>query len=171
MNYKLGEILFRVRAIIGLFSFIVVYIFAKPTIPSFLQGLTLLIIGLALRFWTAGYIGSDARSGKISAQNIVTGGPYRYFRHPLYLGNFAIVAGMLIALKPPLTIALLIMLGFILIYGLIARSETQFLEQSDLEIVAARFSLQRAKSEWHTWLVTALALLLTIAKALFLAQR
>lgn len=148
-----------------------VYIFARPTITSCLESLLLILSGLALRFWAAGYIGNDARSKTISAQRVITDGPYRYFRHPLYLGNFAIVAGMLVALKPPLTIALLIILGFILMYGLIARSETRFLEGSDLEIAAAHFSLQKAISEWQTWLVTSLALILTVAKALFLSQR
>jgi len=54
-------------------------------------------------------------------------------------------------------------------YGLIARSETRFLIESELKPAAVRFSLRRATSEWHTWLVTAFALILTIAKAHFLS--
>jgi hypothetical protein len=76
---------------------------------------------------------------------------------------------MTLALKPGVIVSFLLLLGFGLEYGLIARSETQVLNQSGLQPAVVRFSWRRAGSEWQTWLVTSLAFLSALAKASWLS--
>jgi len=136
-----------------------------------LNSLTLIIPGLLLRFWTTGYIGKISRAPSISADYLVVKGPYRFFRHPLYLGNFALVAGVLVALKPSLIMAFAVLLGYLIMYRLIARAETEYLEQSNPEPKETGFNIIEALSEWRTWLVTGTALGLGLLKAFWLVKR
>jgi hypothetical protein len=163
----LGRFLFRIRGLIGTIAFVILWFAGRPGLESCLNSLSLILPGLILRFWTAGYIGPESRKNEISARRIVTDGPYRYFRHPLYLGNFALVGGFVIALKPPVVFGLGTLVGFLLIYGLISRAEAEFLNRSGLEPVAVGFSLKSALAEWQTWLVTGVALGLVLMKVLF----
>uniref|UniRef100_A0A7V3PSK8 Isoprenylcysteine carboxylmethyltransferase family protein n=1 Tax=candidate division WOR-3 bacterium TaxID=2052148 RepID=A0A7V3PSK8_UNCW3 len=164
---RMGRLLFRVRAILGVIGFALLLYLGKPRIDTLLNSLTLIIPGLLLRFWTAGYIGPESRRRQITASRIVVDGPYRYFRHPLYLGNFALVAGFIVALHPPVLLGLGILAGFLLIYGLISRAETEFLNQSGLEPVATNFNSHYALLEWQTWVLVALGFVFTLLKLLF----
>ncbi|MGB9742878.1 MAG: methyltransferase family protein [candidate division WOR-3 bacterium] len=163
---RLGRFLFRIRGFIGTIAFVPLWLTGRPGLTSCLNSLTLIIPGLLLRFWTAGYIGPESRQSSISASRIVSDGPYRYFRHPLYLGNFALVAGLVVALQPPALLGLGVLAGFLLIYSLIARAETDFLNRSVLKPVCAGFKLKYALIEWQTWLVTLAALGLVLVKVL-----
>ncbi len=136
-----------------------------------LNSLTLIVPGLVLRFWASGYIGKIGRAPSISADYLVVNGPYRFFRHPLYLGNFALVAGVLVALKPSLIIAFGVLIGYIIIYRLIAQAETEHLDQVQPEPKETGFNIIEALSEWRTWLVTGTALGLGLLKAFWLATR
>jgi len=132
----LGRSLFRWRGAIGVLAFGVVFWLARPTFGSCLLGLPIVLVGLATRFWASGYIGIEGRVREIGGQEggvrraeegtthrrIVTG-PYRIIRHPLYIGNFLLVTGMLAALRPALWLAAAVLAGFILEYGLIIAAE------------------------------------------------
>lgn len=48
----------------------------------------LVALGIAVRLWSAGYIGACKK------RRIVTDGPYRFIRNPLYAGSFLVAAGM-----------------------------------------------------------------------------
>lgn len=164
MNYnqqsltaRIGQLLFRFRQIAGLAGFILLFYFGKPRPQTLLNGLILIIPGLLLRFWSAGYIGRESRKPRIDASRIVVGGPYRYFRHPLYSGNFALVAGFVITLNPPLVIGILVLFGYLVIYGLISKAETEFLSQTQPLPQKTEFRIPDALWEWQTWLVTGIA--------------
>lgn len=51
-------------------------------------GALLVAVGLAVRIWSVGYVGGCKK------RRIVTDGPYRFIRNPLYAGSFLIAAGM-----------------------------------------------------------------------------
>ena len=66
---------------------------ATPTWQSALGGLLLALPGMAWRFWAMGYL--DKEGG------LATGGPYALIRHPLYLGNMVVLAGLCLATNNP----------------------------------------------------------------------
>src|SRR4051812_1068282 len=52
-----------------------------PTWP----GIVLCFFGASLRFWASGYLRKDTRPA--------VGGPYAFFRNPLYLGTYLMAVG------------------------------------------------------------------------------
>ncbi|HIE06173.1 MAG TPA: hypothetical protein EYP58_05175 [bacterium (Candidatus Stahlbacteria)] len=81
--------------------------------------------GLAIRFWAVGYLGDT--KGRSRPEQIITGGPYRLIRHPLYLANGLIVLGLLLFLGVPSMIFTIIILGYLSIYTLFAGHEEKIL--------------------------------------------
>ena len=53
---------------------------ARPNLGAELGGTALVLVGLAVRAWAAGTL--------VKGGELCTDGPYRYVRHPLYLGSF-----------------------------------------------------------------------------------
>ncbi|MBN2465728.1 hypothetical protein JXD38_08945 [candidate division WOR-3 bacterium] len=119
----LGRFLFRWRGVIGVLAFAVVFWLARPTFGSCLLGVPLLVLGLAIRFWASGYIGIEGRVREIGARQRIVSGPYRLFRHPLYIGNFLLVVGMLLALRPAVRLAAVVLVGFVIEYAIIVAAE------------------------------------------------
>jgi protein-S-isoprenylcysteine O-methyltransferase Ste14 len=205
----LGRFLFRWRGVIGVLAFGVVFWMARPTFGSCLSGIPLLLLGLGTRFWASGYIGIEGRVREIGGQReergvrkeeggtprtrIVTG-PYRTLRHPLYIGNFLLVMGMLVALRPVVWLAAVVLVGFVAEYVLIAIAEERDLVSRRSQKLEARsesaevsgagrgggqkgevrtdwrspesFRLGRALVEWRTWVATGVAWGLAVVKAM-----
>ena len=86
----------------------------------------LILAGMALRFWAAGYIGPGARKHEFSAKHRVNNGPYRLLKHPLYIGNFLLVLGVLVLYNPPRWLSALYMILFMIMYTLIALGEMDY---------------------------------------------
>ena len=158
----LGRFLFRWRGVIGFVAFGVVFWLARPAFGSCLIGLPFVVLGLAVRFWASGYIGIEGRVKEIGGQReergvrreekgtprrrIVTG-PYRTLRHPLYVGNFLLVVGMLVALRLAAWLAVVVLAGFIAEYALIvAAEERDFAERRSQRLEARSES---AEVEWE----------------------
>jgi hypothetical protein len=72
-----------------------------------LLGLPFVILGESIRIWAAGHI--------IKNHTLTVSGPYSYSRHPLYLGSFIIIIGLII-IANSLTVAFLMLLYFFLFY-------------------------------------------------------
>ncbi len=135
----LGRFLFRWRGVIGVVAFGVVFWLARPTFESCFLGLPLLFTGLAIRFWASGYIGIEGRVREIGARQRLASGPYRLLRHPLYIGNFLLVVGMLLALRPAMWLGAMVVVGFIVEYTMIVA-----VEERDL---AAKGKVERGNDE------------------------
>ena len=68
-----------------------------------LVGLGLCLLGAAIRFVTVGFVpaGTSSQSRLMHSHALNTEGPYAVVRHPLYLGNLFITAGLLCIAHEP----------------------------------------------------------------------
>lgn len=91
-------------------------------------GLSLALLGQALRFYVLGRVpeGTSGQNLSIQASTLNTTGPYAYVRNPLYVGNLGVVLGLCcIAHEPRVyAIALVFFFGE---YFFIIRAEEDFL--------------------------------------------
>ena len=87
-------------------------------LPAILGSLALVIPGLALRGYAAGYVKKN--------RELTQTGPYAYTRNPLYLGSMLLAAGFAVALQSWI-FALVLAAGFAIIYIPVISGEEQFL--------------------------------------------
>lgn len=121
----------RIRVPIG-FVFAGIYMWlARPTLLSMAWSLLLVLPGLWLRGYAAGYVKKNAE--------LTMTGPYAYTRNPLYLGSMLIAFGFAAASKS-IVIVLLLAALFAIIYIPVIRSEEAFLRSkfSGFDAYAAR---------------------------------
>lgn len=88
----------RYRVHLGFASAALALWIARPTPTSLIFGFTTAVVGELIRIWAAGHIEKG--------REITRSGPYRYFRHPLYLGSAKIGAGFAIASWSPIVVVL-----------------------------------------------------------------
>ncbi len=85
-----------------------------------------LVIGAILRVWGTAYLGPSIVLGStLQSTQMVATGPYRYLRHPLYLGSWLLGLGSSILM--PLSGALVFLITFSLLFLLLILSEQRFL--------------------------------------------
>lgn len=85
-GYGAQALLARWRVTLGfVFAGIVLWL-ATPTRNSLLIGATMALIGESIRWWAAGHLEKSTE--------VTQSGPYRYTRHPLYLGSSLIGIGL-----------------------------------------------------------------------------
>ena len=77
------------RGKLHLLAFLLALAWATPRFPQVLLGLPLIVLGLVIRAWCAGYLAKNTE--------LCTAGPYAYCRHPMYLANFVVVVGIVLA--------------------------------------------------------------------------
>ena len=66
---------------------------ARPTPVGVATGVLLVALGQALRVWASGHL--------IKNVSLITSGPYRYTRNPLYLGRLLIFVGLCVMARLP----------------------------------------------------------------------
>jgi protein-S-isoprenylcysteine O-methyltransferase Ste14 len=66
---------------------------ARPTPLDVALGAPLVLCGELLRLWAAGHL--------VKNETLVTAGPYRYTRNPLYLGRLTIFVGLCVMARLP----------------------------------------------------------------------
>jgi protein-S-isoprenylcysteine O-methyltransferase Ste14 len=108
--------------------------------------------------WAAGYIGVAARKTSCVTQVRITSGPYKLLQHPLYIGNFLIVSGVTILYNPPVVYALIVILMFIMIYGVIIAREQAYISQLIKKQVT--FHVTKCVGELSTIIVIIITLLI-----------
>jgi protein-S-isoprenylcysteine O-methyltransferase Ste14 len=105
-NRLLG--LFRLLALYALVGTLLY--FSQPTRIGVSCGLVLVILGESLRFWSAGHLRKTSE--------LVTSGPYRYTRNPLYLGRLLIFSGLCVMARLPHGIHWLVLgAGWVVFFG------------------------------------------------------
>jgi protein-S-isoprenylcysteine O-methyltransferase Ste14 len=76
------------------FAFIVaIIVLARPRPAEVAVGFVIAAVGEAIRFWAAGHL--------LKTKELITSGPYRYTRNPLYLGRLLILTGLCIMCRLP----------------------------------------------------------------------
>lgn len=111
----------RIRVPLGFFA-AALYLFElgsrAPQPIAIASSLALVLPGLWLRAYAAGYVKKN--------RELTTTGPYAYTRNPLYLGSILMAAGFALALLS-WPVALLLAIGFVVIYVPVIASEERFL--------------------------------------------
>lgn len=79
----------RVRVPLGFVFAAAFLLFARPSVGSLLRSLVLVVPGLLLRAYAAGYVKKNAE--------LTTTGPYAQTRNPLYLGSLVAALGFVAA--------------------------------------------------------------------------
>ena len=93
-------LLARWRVTLGfIFAAIVVWL-ATPTVTSLQFGAGVAIVGELIRLWAAGHLEKS--------KEVTQSGPYRYTRHPLYLGSSLIGIGIAVAANNAMVAALVL---------------------------------------------------------------
>jgi protein-S-isoprenylcysteine O-methyltransferase Ste14 len=111
----------RMRVPLGFVVAALFLVFARPSFTTLAFGLLLIVPGLWLRAYAAGYVKKNAE--------LTRTGPYAYTRNPLYLGSMAIAAGFAIA-AGRWWLTLLLVLMFLAIYLPTIRSEEDYLRET-----------------------------------------
>jgi protein-S-isoprenylcysteine O-methyltransferase Ste14 len=93
-------------------------ILAQPSLVSLLSGAAIMLAGLLLRAWSAGYLAKN--------QRLATGGPYSFTRNPLYLGSALMGLGGAVAGRSWI-IGVAFAAFFVLVYWPVMKREAQFL--------------------------------------------
>jgi len=111
----------RIRVPLG-FVAAALYIFElwqrAPRLTAVAWSLALVLPGLWLRAYAAGYVKKN--------RELTVTGPYAHLRNPLYLGSMLIAAGFAVALLS-WPVALVLSVGFTVIYVPVIASEERFL--------------------------------------------
>ncbi len=83
------RVLARYRVALGGVMAVLTLWLARPTPASLLWGAAIAAIGAALRLWAAGHVEKS--------REVTSSGPYRFTRHPLYLGSTVMGVGVAVA--------------------------------------------------------------------------
>jgi protein-S-isoprenylcysteine O-methyltransferase Ste14 len=132
---RIGRVLFTHRLEVGLGVAAVVAPFVRPTIakkPSEVRlkgvGLGMVLTGMVVRAWAAGFAGRHTRSSKIEGNKLATAGPYAHVRNPIYFGSVILGFGMVLLIGDRRLVVPCALTFLALYFGLIP-AEEEFLGQ------------------------------------------
>jgi len=141
-----GAFLARRRVALGAACALVALVLARPTWMWWSIGLAVAVVGEGLRVWAAGHLEKN--------REVTTSGPYRWMRHPLYIGSALMAVGVVIAVREPF-VGFLAMIYFATTVPAAIRNEEMHLRRTFGDLyeryardqaprVARRFSVERA---------------------------
>lgn len=141
-----AEALARRRVPLGFVLAIVAFWIAQPTQRSVAAGAAIAIVGEALRVWAAGHLEKG--------REVTTSGPYRFTRHPLYLGSMVMGAGFAVAANEAIVAALVLVYLVVALFAAMRTEEAHLTSKfgdaypeyknGRAAPAARRFSLERA---------------------------
>ena len=127
---KIGSFFFKIRSFTPIPFILALFYFAKPVWYTAVIGVPFVVAGELLRMWAVGYAGASTRARTLgTARDLVTTGPYRYVRNPLYLGNFLLSLGVCLVANVYWLVAVLLV-GYFCQYLPIIRLEEAYLFES-----------------------------------------
>jgi protein-S-isoprenylcysteine O-methyltransferase Ste14 len=101
------SLLARFRVPLGFAAAAVAFFLARPSWTSWRLGLVIALVGELVRLWASGHIEKG--------REITRSGPYRFVRHPLYLGSALLGFGFIVAANDTAVAVLTVLyLGFTL---------------------------------------------------------
>ena len=92
------RLLARRRVTLGFVAAAVALLLSSPTAGSLFAGATIALSGELLRLWAAGHLEKG--------REVTASGPYRFTRHPLYLGSSVVGLGFAVAASSVVVAAL-----------------------------------------------------------------
>ncbi len=164
------RLLARWRVFLGFVFAAVVLWLASPTRNSLAAGAAVAILGECLRLWAAGHLEKS--------KEVTRSGPYRYTRHPLYLGSSIIGIGIAVASHHAIVAAIVIVYMLLTLTAAMRSEEAHLREkfgdaydayaQKRAAPMDRPFSWQRALSnrEHHTMIGLATGVCLLLVKTL-----
>ena len=142
----LVEGLARRRVALGFVVAVAAVLLATPTWGSWRAGLIVAAVGEGIRIWAAGHLEKS--------REVTRSGPYRWTRHPLYVGSSVMALGIVAAARSPvLALLALVYMGATITAAI--RTEEAFLRRtfgdtydryrrSEAAPMPRRFSVARA---------------------------
>jgi protein-S-isoprenylcysteine O-methyltransferase Ste14 len=109
-----NRLLGRIRLIATALFVIALLLVARPDLITVIIGGVIVAMGEAVRFWAAGHL--------YKTHKLITSGPYRYTRNPLYLGRLLIFTGFCVMTTLPFYSNLVVMvLGWVYFFAFYMR--------------------------------------------------
>ena len=115
------HVLARRRVPLGFCVAVAALIFAQPTWETWSTGLTVALAGEVIRIWAAGHLEKG--------REVTQSGPYRWTRHPLYVGSSVVALGVIIAARSPL-VTIVTLLYMVATLTAAIRTEEAFLRRA-----------------------------------------
>ena len=163
-GFGAGAFLARWRVFLGFVFAAVTLWIATPTRTSFVIGAVVVTLGELLRVWAAGHLEKSTE--------VTRSGPYRFVRHPLYLGSSLIGIGFAAAARHWIVAAVVVLYLALTLTSAMVREEAHlrnkfgdaydaYVEKRS-EPMTRRFSWARAlrNREHHTMMGLGAAFLL-----------
>jgi protein-S-isoprenylcysteine O-methyltransferase Ste14 len=136
----------RLRVTMGFIFGVLAIWLARPTPTSLIAGATVAFVGEAIRVWAAGHLEKG--------REVTTSGPYRFTRHPLYLGSTLIGVGLGVASASPIVAVMVIVYLTVTLTAAVRTEEAHLTDKfgaaypeyraGRTDSVPRRFSLARA---------------------------
>ena len=114
------RLLARWRVFLGFIFAAIVLWLATPTPRSLMIGALIAILGESIRLWAAGHLEKS--------KEVTSSGPYRFTRHPLYMGSSLIGIGMAVVANN-LIVAIIVIAYLVLTLTAAMRSEEAHLRE------------------------------------------
>lgn len=146
LSEDMARTLARWRVTGGFVAAAALLILASPTWASWRAGLLVAAVGECIRIWAAGHLEKS--------REVTRSGPYRYMRHPLYVGSMVMALGVALAARGAAAALVAgLYMGFTIVAAI--QVEEAYLRQafgpayddysaSRAEPMRRRFSLERA---------------------------
>ena len=109
----------KLRTNLRRFYILALLIFGTPSVYSLIIGSGVVILGQLIHFISAGYL--------VKRDELITAGPYRFVRHPFYVGSFISDVGFAFIALNPFVPLLFFPLFYLVVIPKRVRIEEQFL--------------------------------------------